>query len=295
VPAHLNLQDTFEVRAKLELWELGDGTTTLMRRHSTGLALSRTARQVRASAPERLALTLLSPGAWTYNHRRTDHTPAPGQHRLLLVNHADPYQYRRTDEGTTVAVNFDAARLDLPMAALSTAASSVVPQNPLHDLLRDHVHQLARLADTHPDALTVLDEVTIQLVRALVSIAIRDTHRVHESLERTLLFRIRHYIRANLADSTLTPERIARAHNISVRHLYQVWSATQFTLSQWIIQQRLALARELLSDPQTRNATIAAIARRSGFRDPTHFTRRFRDAYGVTPREWRRAATPGAW
>ncbi|WSV42983.1 AraC family transcriptional regulator [Streptomyces sp. NBC_01077] len=30
------------------------------------------------------------------------------------------------------------------------------------------------------------------------------------------------------------------------------------------------------------------MAARCGFTSPSHFTRRFRAAYGVTPREWRR-------
>ncbi|HEX6452329.1 MAG TPA: AraC family transcriptional regulator [Trebonia sp.] len=34
---------------------------------------------------------------------------------------------------------------------------------------------------------------------------------------------------------------------------------------------------------------MAAIARRWGFADSTHFSRRFRQAYGMSPREWRHA------
>ncbi|MFI9202868.1 AraC family transcriptional regulator [Streptomyces sp. NPDC053048] len=33
---------------------------------------------------------------------------------------------------------------------------------------------------------------------------------------------------------------------------------------------------------------VSAVAARCGFTSPSHFTRRFRAAYGVTPREWRR-------
>ena len=33
--------------------------------------------------------------------------------------------------------------------------------------------------------------------------------------------------------------------------------------------------------------TVAAIGRANGFTDPTHFARRFRAAYGETPRDWR--------
>jgi len=37
-----------------------------------------------------------------------------------------------------------------------------------------------------------------------------------------------------------------------------------------------------------------AAARRWGFVDPTHFGRRFRAAYGLSPGEWRRAAREAA-
>lgn len=42
------------------------------------------------------------------------------------------------------------------------------------------------------------------------------------------------------------------------------------------------------ADLADRHLPIAAVARRWGFKDPTHFTRRFRAAYGVLPSEWRR-------
>ena len=35
---------------------------------------------------------------------------------------------------------------------------------------------------------------------------------------------------------------------------------------------------------------ISTIARRWGFRDHGHFTRRFKATYGLTPRDWRRIA-----
>jgi AraC-like DNA-binding protein len=52
--------------------------------------------------------------------------------------------------------------------------------------------------------------------------------------------------------------------------------------------------RRDLAKPTARSATvaaIAAIARRWGFPDPTHFSRAFKDAYGVSPRQWREQRT----
>ncbi|WP_461122268.1 helix-turn-helix transcriptional regulator [Saccharothrix stipae] len=61
-----------------------------------------------------------------------------------------------------------------------------------------------------------------------------------------------------------------------------------FSLEQWIIAERLQGARQDLIRPDNHSRTVAMIARQWGFTDPTHFTRRFRAAYGMTPSEWRR-------
>ncbi|MCX4767208.1 helix-turn-helix domain-containing protein [Streptomyces sp. NBC_01275] len=35
-----------------------------------------------------------------------------------------------------------------------------------------------------------------------------------------------------------------------------------------------------------RGLTVAAVAQRWGFTSPSHFSRAFRDAHGMSPREW---------
>ncbi|WP_369265322.1 AraC family transcriptional regulator [Streptomyces sp. R35] len=56
-----------------------------------------------------------------------------------------------------------------------------------------------------------------------------------------------------------------------------------------MIEQRLEGARSTLASPVGRTRTIGSVARAWGFTDPSHFTRRFKEAYGVTPQEWPRA------
>jgi AraC-like DNA-binding protein len=55
---------------------------------------------------------------------------------------------------------------------------------------------------------------------------------------------------------------------------------------QWIIAQRLEGARHELSQKTSRR-NISAICYGWGFSDFTHFCRRFRAAYGMSPGEWR--------
>ncbi len=52
---------------------------------------------------------------------------------------------------------------------------------------------------------------------------------------------------------------------------------------------RLQRAQDLLTDPRLRDLPIIEIAARCGFTDPSHFARRFRRQFGVTPLAFRRA------
>ncbi|GAB3358832.1 hypothetical protein GCM10027300_30060 [Modestobacter lapidis] len=105
--------------------------------------------------------------------------------------------------------------------------------------------------------------------------------------------RVRAYVQQHLTDPGLTPAAIAAAHNVSVRQLYRAFEQAGSGVEQWVIQRRLAAARAQLISPAGRRRSIAATARAHGFADPSHFTRRFKDAYGMSPREWQRTATTG--
>ncbi|MGY2060394.1 helix-turn-helix transcriptional regulator, partial [Nocardia gipuzkoensis] len=108
-----------------------------------------------------------------------------------------------------------------------------------------------------------------------------------------LMAQIRSYIRRHATDCNLTPGSIARAHCISVRRLYQLCSSSNFSLQQAIIQERLQQARHALIEPRFQRQNIAMVANMCGFRDPSHFSRRFRAAFGMTPREWQSMARAG--
>ena len=54
---------------------------------------------------------------------------------------------------------------------------------------------------------------------------------------------------------------------------------------QWVIQQRIALAKTLLRDAQM---PLVEVALACGFSDQSHFTRFFSAAVGISPGAWRR-------
>ncbi|MFF3956894.1 helix-turn-helix domain-containing protein [Streptomyces sp. NPDC001890] len=105
-----------------------------------------------------------------------------------------------------------------------------------------------------------------------------------------MLSRIHAHIEEHLMDPDLSPESIARAHHISVRYLQKLFQNDGSTVSQWVRQRRLESCRFELGR-STRRITMAAMAHRWGFSSPSHFSRTFRGAYGMSPTEWQALAT----
>ncbi|MEU2285844.1 helix-turn-helix domain-containing protein [Streptomyces sp. NPDC013178] len=105
-----------------------------------------------------------------------------------------------------------------------------------------------------------------------------------------VLGRILEYVELHLTDPDMSPEGIARAHHISVRYLHKLFQDEGTTVGRWILRRRLEACRRDLARHRRGSRTIAAVAGRWGFTSATHFSRVFRTAYGMSPREWRDAA-----
>ncbi|MBZ5526276.1 MAG: helix-turn-helix domain-containing protein [Acidobacteriia bacterium] len=101
------------------------------------------------------------------------------------------------------------------------------------------------------------------------------------------------YIDAHLTETTLRPAEIAAALNLSVRHVHRLFSVHGSTLAEWIRTQRLRHCRSDLADPRLRAKSITEIAFFWGFNDSAHFSRVFKQRFGVCPRVFRSRASQG--
>ncbi|MCX5268720.1 AraC family transcriptional regulator [Streptomyces sp. NBC_00199] len=98
-----------------------------------------------------------------------------------------------------------------------------------------------------------------------------------------LLRRVQTHIQENLADSSMSPDSIARAHHISVRYLHKLFRTSGTTVGAWIRQHRLAACRLEL---RRQRRSVAVVAQSWGFTSPSHFSRVFRQTYGLSPKQW---------
>jgi AraC-like DNA-binding protein len=245
------------------------GTTTILRAALSATPIERSAKQTRSCHAMKPSLALQEIG---------------GQ----LIERCPDQRLTTRSVSSCLWVCLD--ELALP-EELICAASTRLHSSPVYELVANHIALLTRHADelSAGPAATGLGTVNVELVRALLTSAAPAT-RYHDAFDATLLTRIRGYVREHLTDADLTPNLIATAHHISVRQLYKLCANADFSLHHWMTRQRLQGARDELAGNASRNRSIAMVAQRWGFSNPTHFSRRFRASYGMTPREWRRSA-----
>ncbi|MFD0277396.1 helix-turn-helix domain-containing protein [Kitasatospora sp. NPDC127111] len=107
---------------------------------------------------------------------------------------------------------------------------------------------------------------------------------------QTLLDRIMASADARLGDPDLTPQDLADRHGISLRYLHKLFQRQGTTVNGWVRGRRLAAAHRELAEPGASRRAIAAVGARWGFTSSSHFSRSFRDAYGMSPVQWRARA-----
>lgn len=128
------------------------------------------------------------------------------------------------------------------------------------------------------------------LVRALHGHGAPEPAPVRQFGSGLLLAQLRSFIEDHLADPSLDPESIARAHFISTRYVHKLFSRDGVTVSEWVRRRRLEMCRRALADRAGASLPVSAIARRWAFPNATHFSRAFREAYGCSPTEYRNRA-----
>lgn len=101
-------------------------------------------------------------------------------------------------------------------------------------------------------------------------------------------------LRDRFHEPNLTPRQVAAEHHISMRSLHYAFAASGTTFIEQLMRLRLERAQQLLSDPRLVELPVAEVAARSGFLDPSHFARRFRQRFSQAPLQFRQSVVQPA-
>jgi len=130
-------------------------------------------------------------------------------------------------------------------------------------------------------AVFALGQVMVELCRAFAFADAAGSGRFG-SLERAILYVEHHYGERFSLDELACAAALSPA--TLNRRFREIMACTPM---EYVQKERLRRARLLLED-RTLALGLAEIARLCGFVDAPHFSRLFRQAYGLSPREWRR-------
>lgn len=151
------------------------------------------------------------------------------------------------------------------------------------DLARQHLLQLAE-TETLADAEAML--LTDNLCNLLALATMRERTPAASALA-VPLDAILAYCRQSLTEPALSPAMVAAHFGISVRTLHLRFRATGLSFGEWVLTNRLELARKVLASGRPAHGGIADVAFGCGFRDLSHFNRSFRARFGLTPGDCR--------
>jgi AraC-like DNA-binding protein len=256
---------------------------------------------VRRSAIELYHLTLLLDGGPALDHAGWSGMFGPRD--LHLADSSRLYDLRSLDDRECRFVR--GVGVDLPKALLSVPADRVggLLGRPLSGregigaLLAEFLIGLDQQAETlqSSDA-PRLGRVLLDLTSAwFAQLLETDAALSREIYQQVTVERLLAFMRQNLHDPELTPPVIAAAHHISLSYLHRIFQQQRQgeTVAAWIRSRRLEGARRDLADPALRATPIHVIAARWGLPRASDFTRAFRAAYGLSPKECRLQALSG--
>jgi acetamidase/formamidase/AraC-like DNA-binding protein len=109
-------------------------------------------------------------------------------------------------------------------------------------------------------------------------------------MRAALLERIFQTIEIRLSDPNLNYQQVASEHGISPRYLQKLFESIDDSFGHYVKVRRLERCRLDLRSPLHVRKSISDILFEWGFNDSASFSRAFREQYGISPREYRKAS-----
>jgi AraC-like DNA-binding protein len=210
----------------------------------------------------------------------------------VLVNSAEVTRFDRSTRGGSLSMRIPHSVLSSLVADIDDVVMRHIPRTT--DALRLLTGYTAPLLDEEELAAPELRRLAVTHVQDLVALTLGATREAAENarnrgVRAAHLSKAKAYIVGNSSDPTLSIGTVAGLLGVTPRYLQKLFEDDGGTFSAFLLGQRLACARRVLTSPQFDSHQISAIAYDVGFGDLSYFNRCFRQRYGATPRDIREA------
>ncbi|MDQ1159303.1 AraC-like DNA-binding protein [Sphingomonas sp. SORGH_AS 950] len=145
-----------------------------------------------------------------------------------------------------------------------------------------------QLGHIDPRSAPALHGALIDLVGAAFTEQTSDRRPPLREQRHVLMTRIVQFVDTHFCEETLTCERVAETFGLSERYLRKLFAESERSLSERIWHLRLEKAKRDLRGNLAYRSSVTSVAYDCGFKDPAHFSRAFKEKYGMTPRDYAR-------
>lgn len=259
---------------------------------SRSAAHYRVTRELAKSTKDVIGLSMLtSGGASTTQQLGREVIGRPGS--AVILSGADPSLSTMHRHGSFLTIVMPRPELVALVPNLEAALAHQIPaENAALQLL---IRYIALLRDGETFQTPALARIAATHIVDLAALAIgasRDITDIAQGrgMRAARLSSIKADIDDHLGRPDLTIVEVAQRQGISPSYVRKLMDAAGTSFSDFVLGQRLARARKMLTDPRFADRPISAIAFQVGFGDLSYFNRTFRRAFGVTPSEVRAGA-----
>lgn len=280
--------DRHAFAARLGMGRLGP--VQFVRMSANRSSIERTPRHIRAGAPRLYSYLLQLRGRGVFNH--WGHEAHLEEGDFVLCDSAVPHCFTIDDASTVLMLRVDAQTMREHLPA---------PEQYCGRRLRSDVGltgtmsaMVAKLdAQLEGGFSSAYDTRFARHLLDMLSMAYAIGFEAEPSISAVVRGRqadIVRYIEEHLRDPGLSPAQVAQGLRMSPRYLRTVFARSGEKLSAYIMRRRLEECARQIRHPSWQGHTLTEIAFAWGFNSSAHFTRAFREHFGVTPRAYRRGA-----
>lgn len=292
------MADADSFRAKLHTSSLG---TMRMNRlqFSGGLVMRRTPRQLRRGTPqliehhsaEYLKVGVHIAGRCVVRQDSREANLSPGDY--VVYETTRPFEFAVGGKFQMSSALIPRELLRIPSVQLSSlTAHSFDGRQGMGALLAPFLVEVARQTtnEARPTNIRLADAMFDMLEAAFCEQLASDRPEGRSPVQVDLLLRIFSFIERHLGDPDLNGMKIAAAHHISILQLQLMLEVNGHAVTEWIRNRRIEHCRKDLANAELVTVPVSAIGARWGLVNAAHFSRLFKAAHGLSPREYRAAA-----
>ncbi|SLN67535.1 Transcriptional activator FeaR [Pacificibacter marinus] len=238
-------------------------------------------------APLLLILTLRSRGRLSADGQ----VKSFAQNDLAVVDQGQDWRLRWFDNTKVIL-------LELPHEVITRRLGHQKPKLPLvlsNSIATDMVRAMltilgTQLDDLNQSNLTISETALVDLICSALADEADFAETTFTQVQVAHFQRVSMAIDEHLSRHELSIAEVAKQVGLSVRYVQRLFELNGGSFSRYVRRKRLERSRSDLMDRTKMSLGVAQIAHSWGFSNSAHFSRAFRDEFGISPRELRDAS-----